>query len=263
MYNELTFYPIRISKRTIHAYAKKLNEFKPQYLNGYLSAIWYFAKLLHEYDIELTFRLRGIFLTSENTDVNQRKFIEEFFDTRSMTFYGHSERCVIAEEIQQNKYRFDPYYGFTEKVHIDRNAYSIVSTGFLNYSMPFVRYRTDDVCYPANNNYQIEGKRESTVGLYGANDEFIASTALELENPVFNKITTYQFVQSEKGKADLLVIVSKDFQMSDMEPIRKELNRQTRGIIDINIRIVENLILSKRGKYKRYLSSIGSEQKVF
>jgi phenylacetate-CoA ligase len=259
MYNELIFFPIKLSKNTIGDYARKINDFKPQYLNGYLSAIWYFAKLLEEYNIKLNFKIKGIFLISENADDKQRHFIEQFFDVKSITFYGHSERCVIAEEIEQNRYIFDPFYGYTEKILKSDNNYTIVGTGFINYIMPFIRYKTDDTCSPDDQYYSIEGKRKSNVGLSGINNEFIASTALELDDPVFSKITTYQFIQNEKGKADLFIIVSKDFKIQEMGLIKKEIDRQTKGVIEINIKIVDNLILSPRGKFQRYISRLSNE----
>ena len=126
MHNELVFCPLKLSKLTIADYARKINEFKPDYLNGYLSTIWYFAKLLDEYQIKLTSKLKGIFLISENIDNHQRKFIEQFFEVKSITFYGHSERCVIAEEFAPGMYKFDPYYGFTETILLENNQYSIV-----------------------------------------------------------------------------------------------------------------------------------------
>lgn len=260
MYNELTFFPIKLSKNTIRDYVAKIIEFRPQYLNGYLSAIWFFAKLLDEYKIELPFKIKGIFLTSENIDDNQRQFIEKFFNAKSMTFYGHSERCVIAEEMTQNRYNFDSYYGYTEKILNENNNYSIVGTGFLSKKMPFIRYKTDDICIPEDQYFLIEGKRSSNVGLFGINNEFIATTAFELEDPVFRNISTYQFIQEVKGKADLLIIVNKDFKMEELKLIKIEIDRQTKGIIEINIRIVENLILSPRGKYQRYISSISQGQ---
>ncbi len=256
MYNELIFFPIMLSKNSIKKYAEKINSYRPGYLNGYLSAIWYFAKLLKEYKIDLDFQLKGIFLTSENINDRQRRFIEQFFKTESMTFYGHSERSVIAEEVTHKNYRFDPYYGYTEKIPGSGGHFSIVGTSFLNQKMPFIRYKTDDICIPEGEYYRIDGKRSSCVGLYGKNDEFIASTAFELEDPIFNKITSFQFIQDEKGKADLMIIVHKDFKIPELEIIRKEIDRQTKGIIDINIKIVDKLKLSPRGKFLRYISTI-------
>jgi phenylacetate-coenzyme A ligase PaaK-like adenylate-forming protein len=165
----------------------------------------------------------------------------------------------MAEEMETNNYMFDPYYGYTEQIPVEKNTYSIVGTGFLNHKMPFIRYKTDDFCSPENQYYSIEGKRSSTVGLYGINNEFLTSTAFDLENPVFKDITAYQFIQEEKGKADLLIIVSKNFKMSEMEIITNEINSVTKGIINIKIKIVDSLVLSPRGKYQMYISSIGKE----
>jgi len=256
MHNELIFYPIKISKKTVAIYAQKLNEYNPHYLNGYLSSIWYLAKLITEYQIELTIKLKGIFLVSENIDQSQRQFIEKFYNVKSYTFYGHSERCVIAEEVIQNKYVFDPYYGYTEQVHYENNNYSIVGTGFLNYIMPFIRYKTDDICSVDGQYFSIYGKRSSSLGLYGYNNEFITTSAIFLGKEVFKNITNFQFIQNELGKADLLIIVNNSFQLSEMEKIKNELNRQTKYIIDLNVKIVDNLILSSSGKYQLFISKL-------
>jgi phenylacetate-CoA ligase len=257
MYNEIHFFPMKLSKATIGDYAKKINEYKPDYLNGYLSSIWYFAKLLEEYGMSLDFKLKGIFLISENLDTNQRNFIEHFFKVKSSTFYGHSERCVIAEETIPGRYRFDPYYGYTEQIRIDDNNYSIVGTGFLNRTMPLIRYKTDDTCSRDDQYYSIGGKRSSVIGLYGINNEFLPSTAFDLEDPVFRNIMQYQLIQNEKGKADLLIIVNKIFNETDLVNIRKQINYQTKGIIKIEVKIVNNLILTPRGKYQMYISNLG------
>jgi phenylacetate-CoA ligase len=254
MHNELIFFPIKLSKATIVNVAKKIKEFKPKYLTGYPSSIWYFAKLLDEKKVKHHLDLKGIFFISENLDSRKRDFIEQYFNVRSSTFYGHSERCVIAEEIIPGNYMFDPYYGYTEQVHIEDNRYSIVGTGFLNQIMPFIRYKTDDVCIPEKQYYHIEGKRSSTIGLYGINDEFIPSTSFDLSNPIFKNIICYQFIQSEKGKADLLIIVGKNFKMSELSSIKDLLTKKTKNIININVKIVETPVLSPRGKFERYIS---------
>ena len=259
MHNEIVFLPMKISRLTINEYAKKINEFQPDYLNGYLSSIWYFAKLLDEFKIKLNINIKGIFLTSENLDPRQREFIENFFGVKSMTFYGHSERCVMAEEVDPAKYKFDPHYGYAELILSEANRYSIVGTGFLNYTMPFIRYRTDDSCSPLEKHYVIEGKRSSTLGLVGINDEFLPSTAFDLENPVFRHILTYQLIQEEKGKADLLLIPGSNFKKAELEHIKNEINKATKGIIVIDVKLVDNLVLSNRGKFQMYVSKVKTD----
>jgi phenylacetate-CoA ligase len=254
MHNELIFFPIKLTKASIVNVTKKINDFKPKYLNGYPSSIWYFAKLLDENKVKHHLDLKGIFLMSENIDENQRAFIEEFFKVKSFVHYGHSERCVLAEGISENLYRFDPYYGFTEQIPNENGSYNIVGTGFLNSTMPFIRYKTDDVCIPENQYYHIEGKRSSTIGLYGINDEFIPSSAFDLSNPIFKNIMCYQFIQSEKGEADLLIILGKNFKMSELSCIKDLLTKKSKNIININVKIVETPVLSPRGKFESYIS---------
>jgi phenylacetate-CoA ligase len=254
MHNELIFFPIKITKSTIVSITKKISEFNPRYLNGYPSSIWYFAKLLDENKIKHDLNLKGIFLMSENIDEQQKAFIEDFFKVKAIGNYGHSERCVIAEGISENLYKFDPYYGYTEQIPNENGSYNIVGTGFLNSIMPFIRYKTDDVCIPENQYYRIEGKRSSTIGLYGINDEFIPSSAFDLSNPIFNNIIRSQFIQAEKGKADLLIILGKNFKMSELCGIKNLLTHKSKNIIDINVKIVETPVLSPRGKFESYIS---------
>ncbi len=258
MHNELIFSNTKLSKVTLPKYVQKINEIKPKYLNGYLSSIWYFAKLLKEYNMVPDINLKGIFLISENIDYGQREFIEQFFKVKALPFYGHSERVVIAEEKEPYHYSFDPYYGFAENIASD-NGYIIVGTGFLNRTMPFIRYKTDDICYHEGNYYRIEGKRISKTGLYGKNNEFLTGTGFVLGIQVFKNIITYQFIQKERGKADMYIIVNKDFHPGELKTVKKEIDFQTRGIIDIDIKIVDNLVLTKRGKYQKYISYVGNE----
>jgi phenylacetate-CoA ligase len=208
---------------------------------------------MDQFKLKLKIKLKGIFLTSENIDVVQREFIEKFFDVKSITFYGHSERCVIAEEIKPDRYSFDPYYGYTELLAAENNKYIIAGTGFLNLSMPLIRYKTDDLCTRVNGDYSIEGKRSSKKGLYGYNGEFISSTSF-LEP--FNNLTNYQFIQNVKGKADMLIILNNDFPGRQISTIKSRIDARTRGIIDINIKSVDKLILSPRGKCQMYISNL-------
>jgi len=55
------------------------------------------------------------------------------------------------------------------------------------------------------------------------------------------------------------VVVNKSFQNSELELIKKEVDRQTKGVLDIEIKIVENLILTPRGKYQKYICNVVRE----
>lgn len=256
MQNELIFSPFKLSNNNLKKYVAKINDYKPDFINGYLSSIYLFARLLYENGVVLNFNIKGIFLISENIDVEQRNFIESFFKVKSSTFYGHSERCIIAEEVEPNLYAFDPSYGYTELINNNDNTFSIVGTGFLNKTMPLIRYKTDDVAIKEVNSdfYCIDGSRKSTRGLYGFNDEFFTQAAFNFHSDIFKNVTGYQFIQKEKGKVNLLITVNKEFQTSEIKQMHKEIKKKTKGVIEFEITVVENLVLSKRGKFKMFIS---------
>jgi phenylacetate-CoA ligase len=256
MQNELLFSPFKLSNITLKDYVDMINKFKPDYLNGYLSSLYYFAKLLSENNLKLNYPIKGIFLCSENIDKKMREFLEQFFQVSSLTSYGHSERCIIAEEISPNEYVFDPYYGYTEFIKIEDTISTIVGTGFLNKTMPLIRYITDDNCYFLSQGYAIESNRKSTDGLYGYNGEFFGHATLNFHNDIYKNLLRYQYVQTQKGKVDLLLIVNKNFKVQEIEFIKKEIDKKTKGVIDFNIKITDQLILSMRGKYKMYISEM-------
>lgn len=256
MQNELIFSPFKLSNKTLSSYIKKINEFKPSYLNGYLSSLTYFAKLLSENNLKLQHPIKGIFLISENIDKEQRDFLEKFFQVQSSTFYGHSERCIIAEEVQPNEYVFDPYYGYTELISNETSSFNIVGTGFLNKTMPLIRYQTDDVCSKVGQRFIIDGSRKSTLGLYGINDEFFAHAAFNFHSEIFRNVINYQFVQKKKGKADLLLVVNEKFQTSEIELMKMEIDKKTKGVMEFHIKITDKLIFSKRGKFKMFMNNI-------
>lgn len=257
MQNEFIFSPFKLSKVILATYIDKINKIKPSYLNGYLSSLTYFAKLMSENNLKLKHPLKGIFLISENIDQEQRVFLENFFQVKSLTFYGHSERCVIAEEIVPNEYKFDPYYGYTELIENKENSFSIVGTGFLNKTMPLIRYKTNDNCVETGHEtISIAGRWDVNDYLIGQNEEKIFHSAFNFHSEIFRNVTNYQFVQKYKGKVDLMIIVNQHFKISEIDLMKKEIDKKTRGVIDFNIKITDQLILSKRGKFKMFILEI-------
>lgn len=261
MQNELIFSPFKLSKNTVKTYVAKINKYKPAFLNGYLSSLHFFAQLLSENNLRLKHPIKGIFLISENIDIAQREFLENFFNVKSCTFYGHTERCVIAEELSPNEYVFDPYYGYSELIDNSTGSFSIVSTGFLNKTMPLIRFKTNDNCVlTKRKTISISGRWDVNDFLIGKNEEKVFHSALNFHSEIFKNVTSYQFIQKQKGEADIHIIVNKDFQTSEIAIMKKMIDKKTKGVIEFNIKITDQLILSKRGKYKMFISELKDQK---
>lgn len=150
-------------------------------------------------------------------------------------------------------------YGYTELIPLSNEKYEIVGTGFLNKTMPLIRYRTGDVCEKKDNQIKITGRWNVSDFLVGANDEKIFHSSFNFHSEIFKNVTNYQFIQNKKGKAELLLAINKEFAPSELNIMKREIDKKTKYIIDFDIKIVESLQLSPRGKFKRFISNIQND----
>lgn len=260
MHNELLLSPFRLSAITLPHYLKKAESYKPDYINGYLSIIYYFAKLMEAANIIPVFRLKGIFLISENIEDEKRTFIESFFGAPSFTFFGHSERCIISPEVVKGSYAIEPFYGYTELIPTEGGQFELAGTGFLNRTMPLIRYRTGDMCEKnEDGTFTIEGRWNVNDFLIGLNGEKVFHSSFNFHSEIFRNVLNYQFIQKEKGKAVLSLIVNSNFVETEMLAMRREIDRKIKGIIEFDIQVVDELKLTSRGKTKMFISEIPNE----
>jgi len=121
-----------------------------RYLHGYPSAIVEFASAAKEADEDLhrglRGSLRGILLGSEYPVPHQRREIEETFGVPTISWYGHTERAVLAgERGEQGVYHPFQTYGYCEAVPVgDTGNLRLVASSYHNSSCPFIRYDTGD-----------------------------------------------------------------------------------------------------------------------
>ena len=119
------------------------------YLHGYPSVLSEFANYC-ESDVELLNllknSLKGAFLSSEYPFSFYRDKIESVFGIASQSFYGHTERCVMAYETSE-KFKFKPYqtYGYAEAIKNGEGKYDLVGTSYYNMASPLIRYNTQDL----------------------------------------------------------------------------------------------------------------------
>lgn len=127
---------------------KILKRYHVKYLHGYPSSIYDFAVYCKEQDHELfemlSKQLVGAFMGSEFPHPHYREVIEDVFGIDTVSWYGHTERCVLAYEKNQ-KYVYEPFqtYGYAEVVNIEGKN-ELVATSYYNQASPLIRYSTND-----------------------------------------------------------------------------------------------------------------------
>ena len=118
---------------------------KIHFLHGYPSALYELALYCDEDGNEqlkenLRKTLKGVFLNSEFPFKDFRNKIEDVFEVKTLSFYGHTERCIMAYE-DSEKYNFKVFqsYGFAEVIEN-----SLVGTSYYSFGTPLIRYDTED-----------------------------------------------------------------------------------------------------------------------
>jgi phenylacetate-CoA ligase len=127
---------------------KILKKYQVKYLHGYPSSIYDFAVFCKEQDNELrdllAKQLKGAFMGSEFPHPHYRDVIENVFGIDTISWYGHTERCVLAYE-KNEKFVYEPFqtYGYAEEVNTDEKN-ELVATSYYNQASPLIRYNTND-----------------------------------------------------------------------------------------------------------------------
>ncbi len=262
---ELSIDIFAMTKENLRLYCDKIEKYKPEYIHGYMSAIMTLCNYIEQNGLQHSFS--GVLAVSEPVTATQREYIEKVLKTRVFSFYGHTERLVMAAECEEStEYHIEPQYGFVELIDSEGNQIwkpgirgEIVATGFLNDAMPLIRYRTGDIaewsekeqcpCGRAHRRLKsVEGRQKDV--LLGKNDTRFSAASINMHSNVFAHVTKYQFYQDKKGEAILKIVPTDELGKKDIEEMAKQIYEKTGNELDVSISIVADIPLEENGKFK-------------
>ncbi|MFX0132865.1 MAG: phenylacetate--CoA ligase family protein [Candidatus Hodarchaeota archaeon] len=147
--NQVHFSTFEMSEKIMARYVEKLNEIRPTLIRGYPASLEIFAKFIKSRNLNIP-SPTAIQTASETVLPEQRRIIEQVFNSKLFDLYGHGESTVYAGECQHNGMHLDLEYGYSEFIKTDEtremnNVYNVISTSLWNFSMPFIRYDTEDL----------------------------------------------------------------------------------------------------------------------
>jgi phenylacetate-CoA ligase len=235
-----------------------------RFIHGYPGIIYEMTRrweskspwLIHK----LSKQINGILLSSEYPSKIHRKYLENIYNAKSVSWYGHSEMAVLANE-REKPYIYEPFvtYGFAEAVNYPDGVH-LISTGWDNLSHPFIRYDTGDLIDPICKDglmhaFKIKegrasefildkyGRKISLTGLiFGRHhDNFIHSKKLfeyaefiQINQERQGEATIYIITQDDKISSDLISLFNfKDVKIDFSFDIRKKPFRTSIGKIPL------------------------------
>ena len=133
-----------LNDRTIGDYVAKINEGNYQTMCTYPSAAYIFACLCEENDLSLT-NIKKIHTTSEVLLEKWYNKVQEVFGITPCGHYGQMEKVSFMNQTEDSRdLKQNLEYGVDHFYDNEDGTYGLISTGFINYYMPFIRYKTED-----------------------------------------------------------------------------------------------------------------------
>jgi phenylacetate-CoA ligase len=260
------------------AYLEELERFKPDLLYTFASTALQLAEYIESSGQQWRLPLRGVLCSSERLTFPQKKLIERVFKCRAYTWYGHSERVVLAAWGRKTDlYYFVPQYGFTEFGPPNAQGLrEVIGTTFHNMVMPLIRYRTGDYvrllgdgvgssedasraasvepeyCWPAAT--EIAGREQEFI-LSGTGRRISFST-LNMHDDIFDDLYAVQFFQEAPGKLEFRYISGPNFHTSRLPQIETGIRRKLGDDFELQIKPVTEVEKTAAGKHKWLVSRL-------
>lgn len=269
--NWLILSSYHLTQERLPEYLDELEKFKPDLLYVYPSAILQLAEYLQASGQTWRLPLRGILCGSERITTPQKKLVQEIFGCRAYSWYGHSERVILAAEGRQSELLyFVPQYGFVEFGPADTEGFQeVIGTSFHNMAMPLIRYRTGDYVRLAPTNLP-PGEREYpwpvVTEVAGRDQEFLVSgtgrrislTAFNMHDAIFDDLYAVQFYQDTPGRAEFRYVPSPRFHSSRLDSIQAGISRKLGDDFTVECRQVDQVEKTSRGKHMWIVSRLRS-----
>jgi phenylacetate-CoA ligase len=257
-YNQKLYSTFDLTEENLPLYIDDLNEFKPEIVNGFVSAIYEISEFIDRNQIKLSFEPKAIFTTSETLLPHHRELIEKVFKTKIYNQYASAEGAPFITECIKGNLHYNIDTGVIETIETDFGNQMII-TSFTTRGTPLVRYNIGDTitfkegtCTCGSSHplvKKIEGRKVDY--LYSKEKGKISLSHLaDVIKGIPNSIKKMQFVQKSEDKIDILVVVDQNKYVSDHKnSILKEMEYRFGKQTSVNILEVDDIPREKSGKF--------------
>ena len=257
-----------LTEATYESYMHEIRKESPKFIVAYPSSLTILCTMMKKHNEAPLIGLRGAICSSEMVYEWQRQLVREVLGVEIYSFYGHSEKTVSAIPDSQHRMLFEPSYGYVEFLDEKLNPVNtvgeiaqVVSTGFQNDYMPFIRYQTSD--YVRVDNHPPLGFTHVAREIIGRAQDFVydkdgnrlSFICSDVALWDVNGIRAYQYLQSENGKLLLHLEVDDTFNPNSLYEIRTEVEFFFNNC-DIEVSIVDRIERTSSGKFRYFVQTI-------
>ncbi len=266
-YGSIIYSTRYLNQDTISWYIRSLQESGFSFLLGYPSAISEVARYCLDHQITFPQPIKGVQLTAEMVSDEQIELIRTAFQTHVYGQYGHAEGSIYGHtEADKQEYDCSPFVGFVEVLdahgrHVGVGEEGeIVVTGFWNFAMPFIRYRTEDLAVYGGTHEgvvhlkRLEGRAQNWVLRSDGARIPLKSIPLGHDLKALKNVDVWQITQDQPGVVKVLVVPLPDFSSDDEREIVKKF--KDFASITAVVTPVDSIPLTMSGKRRLLLQNI-------
>jgi phenylacetate-CoA ligase len=266
---------VHLTPENIPAYLRALQQFQPQYISGYPSAITLLAKFVIERP-ELSLPLKAVLTSAETLQDEQRLQIGSAFGSRVYDQYGQTEMQSFWFECRYGRMHAHPLFGVTEILRPNGEPCKagevgdVVLTGLVNSAMPLLRYRVGDRAAWSDESSCPCGRHLPIVAaIEGRKDDYIYSQERGLigrMDPVLKGVSGIlecQFVQETADSLDIRFVPGEDFQPEHLRLLQKNLEERLGRSLKYRFHKLASIPRGPNGKFRTVVSRINTSQQNY
>ena len=235
---------------------------------GYPSIVYSFALLADELGLKINKVPRFFFSGAEKVYDYQKEEIGKVFPGMEIVeHYGFSENAGAASKCIQGVYHEDFEFGHLELKDSVKNGDLetgiLLSTGFHNFAMPFIRYEVGDTVTFDNRTCGCGLKTKIISEINGRNEDFIITPEgahIMRFDYIFkdtHDIREAQVVQRQLGEIVIRVVRRNDFdKLSTEKMLTDEVHKMISPSINVKFEYVDEIERTKAGKFKAVVSEL-------
>ncbi|WP_288982537.1 hypothetical protein [uncultured Flavobacterium sp.] len=244
-------------------YIDKLNQFKPDYLDGYPSAFYIIATYANKNNLKINFKPIAITTTAETLYDYQREIIEKVFNCHVYNQYASSEGSPVITECKCGNLHVNIDSGIFEFLNNkNENAQPgeiarMVVTSFRNLKTPLIRYDILDTVLVADNQICNCGCNMPIVEkIVGREDDLLWTNEkgyvgrMDTAYKGLKGILQSQIIQLNHQDFIINNIIDENYTKEIEEKFIKNLKDRLGESVNLKFEYVDVIPLGKNGKFE-------------
>lgn len=260
-----------ICEKDMNQIMRKLKMFKPDFIIGYASSLYFFAQFLEKNNID-GIAPKSILSSAEVLHDYQRNLISRVFLAPVFNRYGCREIGTIACECEQHNglhvFAENQYVEITDETAEGCNSEEIgkvIVTNLNNYSFPFIRYEIGDMARKSDIEKCNCGRGlpllEEISGRTIDNFIFPGGNIVHGHYFIFlfygiKGVKKFQVIQEEIDKLKIKIVKSSELNENEINRIIKTIKKDCGTNIEIRLNYVKEIDETLSGKQIFTISKI-------